>query len=152
MWHLLLLLFCPHVSPSVHIGAGNRLGPDVDVRSHPQKLDMSGDSEWSTKACSRNEAVCLFILGAFVLSGCLLSVSYFIHLKCSCVSTSLSDLHLWPPSFCHYFSLLVCRLVSFFFYQSVSLHISSASFSYYILPVSFSSYLHIFVWFFVLFN
>lgn len=44
---------------------------DVDVKSHPQKLDMSGDSEFSTQACIGSEAVCLFILGTFLLSACL---------------------------------------------------------------------------------
>lgn len=44
---------------------------DVDVKSHPQKLDMSGDSEFSTQACSEGEDVCLFILRTFLLSACL---------------------------------------------------------------------------------
>lgn len=43
-------------------GPGNRPRPDVDVWSHPQKLDMSGGSGFSTKDRSGSEAVCLFIL------------------------------------------------------------------------------------------
>ncbi len=142
MWHLLLLLLCPHVSLSVHIVAGNRLRPDVDVKSHPKKLDMSRDSEFSTKACSGNEAVCLFILGTLPLSGCL----YLFHtlpLKCSCVSVSLSDEkgkkimieRWWQQVEISLFPLLPLFPFSLYLLPPLSLSLSS--------PLSFSESYHL---------
>ena len=94
-----LLLLCPHVSPSVPVGAGNRPRPDVDVWSHPQKWDMSGGSEFSTKACRGREAVCLFILRTSRLSA---HLSHFVHLKRSGASVSVWD----PPvAICSSFTL-----------------------------------------------
>lgn len=90
-----LLLLCPHVSPSVPVGAGNRPRPDVDVWSHPQKWDMSGGSEFSTKACRGREKpyVCLFSEHL----DCLL-VFHTLSTWSAPVPLCLSEIHLSPSA------------------------------------------------------
>lgn len=73
---------------------------DVDVKSHPQKLDMSGDS--ARRPAVRGNTYASLFLEHFY---CLLASIGFILCPPEMCSFSRSDLHLSPPYLCHYFLL-----------------------------------------------